>query len=90
LNKKTGLIIGLVFAAAFAALLTYSMMSLRQHRVEVCIEWNGRTECRTAAGATEDEAVRTATDNACALLVSGMTDSMACGRSTPKSLRRLE
>lgn len=90
MNKKTGLLIGIVFALAFAALLTWSMMSLRKHRVEACIEWNGRTECRTASGATEDEAIRTATDNACALLASGMSDNMACGRSTPKSLRRLD
>lgn len=90
MNKKVGLGIGIVFALVFAGILTYSMMSLRKHRVEVCIAYNGRTECRVAAGATQDEALRTATDNACALLASGMTDNMACGRTEPKSVRWLD
>jgi hypothetical protein len=90
LNKRVGLLIGVAFAAVFAAILTYSMMSLRKYRVEVCITFNGRTECRVAAGATQDEALRTATDNACTLLASGMTDTMACGRTEPKSVRWLD
>jgi hypothetical protein len=89
-NRKVGLWIGIGFAIVFAAILTYSMMSLRKFRVEVCIEWNGRTECRTASGASQQEALRTATDNACTLLASGMTENMACGRSDPKSVRWLE
>lgn len=51
------------------------------------MEFQGRSECRTAAGPTEQQALRTAIENACALIASGMTDSMACDRTPPKSVR---
>lgn len=73
-----------------AGVMTWMMLSGRRHRVEVCMEYRGRTVCRAAAGSTREEAVRTATDNACALLAAGMTDSMQCGRTPPKSVRDLE
>lgn len=73
-----------------AGVMTWMMLSGRRHRVEVCIEYRGRTLCRTAAGPTREEAIRTAADNACALLASGMTDSMQCGRTEPKSVRDIQ
>ncbi len=84
--KKTGLWIA-VAAIAFFAALTYSMLGLRQHRVEVCMEFNGNKACRTAAGQTVEGAQRTAMDNACALIARGMGDSMACTASKPVSVR---
>jgi hypothetical protein len=82
-SRKTGLIIGLAFAIGFLVVMIYSTMGLSQHRVEVCVEFNGRQDCRIASGATRDEARRTATDNACALLTNGMTESMACSAKQP-------
>ncbi len=73
-----------------AGIMTWMMLSGRRHRVEVCMEYRGQTACRTAAGPTREEAIRTAADNACALLASGMTDSMQCGRTQPKSVRDIE
>jgi len=73
-----------------AGIMTWMMMSGRRHRVEVCMEYRGQTVCRTAAGPTREDALRAATDNACALLASGMTDSMQCGRTPPKSVRDVE
>jgi len=73
----------------FAAILVYSSLRLGQVKVEVCIEFKGRTGCGTAAAPTEEEALRTAADNACALIASGMTDSIACSRTQPVSVRRL-
>ncbi len=74
----------------FLGILVYSSLRLGAVRMEVCIEFKGRTDCGTAAAPTEEEAIRTATDNACALISSGMTDSIACSRTPPKSVRRLE
>ena len=74
----------------FLGLLLYSSLRLGQVTVEVCIEFKGRTGCGTAAAPTEEEAIRTASDNACALIASGMTDSIACSRTLPRSVRRLE
>ena len=89
-SKKVGILVGIVGALIFAAILTYSMLGLRRHRVEVCVAFNGRTECRQAAGATRDEAIRTATDTACTMLASGMTDSIACGHTAPVSIKALQ
>lgn len=85
--------LALLAAAGFlllAGVMTWMILSGRRHRVEVCIEFRGRTACRTAAGPTREDAVRTATDNACALLASGMADTMQCGRMPPASIRDLE
>ncbi len=82
--------IGIVVAAtAFVAFLVYSALSLGEVKVEVCMEFNGRTECRTAAAPTQEEATRTAVDNACGLLASGRDQNIACSNRPPKSVRRL-
>jgi hypothetical protein len=72
------------------AALIRSTMNLAQYRVEVCMDYNGRTSCRTAAGSTEEFALRSATGNACALIASGVTDSMGCERTAPRSVRWLK
>ena len=83
------MLLSLAVVALVITALVRSTMSLAQYRVEVCMEYNGRSECRTAAGSTEEYALRTATGNACALIASGVTDSMACERATPKSVKWL-
>jgi hypothetical protein len=47
------------------------------------MEFNGRQDCRTAAAATKEQAQRAATDNACALISNGMTESIACSNTPP-------
>ncbi|HBY63642.1 MAG TPA: hypothetical protein DEH78_27770 [Solibacterales bacterium] len=89
MNKKLWVIIA-GGALAFLGALVYFSMGLRQHKAEVCITFNGRQSCRVAAGTTPEEAVRTASDNACALIASGVTETMACGRTKPDSIRFLE
>jgi hypothetical protein len=74
----------------FVVLVVYWSLHLGQVKVEVCIEFRDRSNCGTAAAPTEEEAIRTATDNACALISSGMTDSIACSRTPPSSVRRLD
>ncbi len=69
------------------AALVYSTLSLARYECEVCVSFRGRSACRVAAGATREEAIRTASDNACAFLASGRTDSMACGRTLPTRIR---
>ncbi len=51
------------------------------------MEFNGRSRCATAAAPTEQQAIQTATDNACAFLASGRDQSMACSRTPPQSVR---
>lgn len=78
-------ILAAVLIAASVGLLAVSVLKQAKVSCEVCITFRGSTKCRTARGPTREEAVRTATDNACAFLAAGMTDSIACS-NTPPSL----
>ena len=89
MTKAAKIAIGAAFLL-FLLLMVVSTLSLGQVKVEVCMEFNGRTECRTAAAPTEAEATRTATDNACGLLAAGRDQNIACSNRTPKSVRRLD
>ncbi|MGI8744536.1 MAG: hypothetical protein ACR2NN_18580 [Bryobacteraceae bacterium] len=83
-------IVGIVFAVVVLGVLLYSTLNLAKARVEVCMEFNGRTDCRTASADTEEHALRSATSNACGLLASGVTDTLACEHATPTSVRWLK
>ena len=82
---KAGLV-GVIFGVAIVGLVLYLSLSFDQVRCEVCIEYKGLTECRTAAGTDNETASRTARDNACAFLISSKTDAFLCGQGTPKSV----
>ena len=77
----------IVVVLVVIGLMVYGMQGLSTNTCEVCIEFNGQTKCRSAKGPNKMEAIKTATDNACAYISSGMTESMSCGRSTPKSTK---
>jgi hypothetical protein len=88
--KNKGLWIVVVFGLAFLAIMYTSTRNLSAYRVEVCIQFNGREACRTASGATREAAQRTATDNACALIASGMSDGIACSNTPPSKVTWLD
>jgi hypothetical protein len=75
-------LIGVVFAAGMLVLIVLAVRSSFKHTCEVCVAFDGRTECRSASGRTPEEATRTAIDNACAFVASGMTDTVACTTGT--------
>ncbi|HLJ14650.1 MAG TPA: hypothetical protein VKV15_09155 [Bryobacteraceae bacterium] len=83
-------IIGLFIFLAIAGYIVYSTLTATRHRVNVCMTFNGRTECRTAAGTTRDFALRSAVTNACALIASGVTDTVRCEQSQPVSVKWLD
>ncbi len=83
---KRGTIIGIAFALVIVGVLIYSSFGLRRYRVEVCVEFNGQQSCRTASASNREQAQRAATNNACAQIASGMTDSMACTSKPPVSV----
>jgi len=86
-KRTKPILIGVVFLLAVLAVLLYSTMNLAAHRVEVCMAFQGHSACRTAAGSSQEFALRTATSNACAQIASGVTDSLACEQSQPVSVR---
>jgi len=83
-------IIGVIFVVAVIAFLIYSSMGLSQYRVEVCVAYNGRNQCRTASADSQEHALRSAQTNACGLLASGVTETMQCEHATPVSVRWLD
>ena len=64
--------------------VVWTSLGLGGVRCEVCIEFGGRQACRSVDGENEHDAIEAARTNACALLASGVTDSMRCGRTEPR------
>ena len=87
--KKSGLYIA-IGVVVFMAAGGYSTMGMKKARVKVCMEFGGRTACRTAGGETVERAKRAAIDNACALISSGVGDSIACQNRPPVSVEEVK
>ena len=68
---------------AIVAVVVLTSFDVGAVRCEVCITFEGRQACRSVDAANRDEAHRAAITNACALIASGVTDTMACERTTP-------
>lgn len=83
--SRTGLI-GALALLAVMAFVVYQSMVAGTATCEVCVEYRGRSQCRTVSAASEAEATTSAVVNACAYLSGGVTDSMACQRTTPTSI----
>jgi hypothetical protein len=83
---KKGRWAAIVAVAVVLAWIIYSSMDTQAYSCEVCVEFDGQTQCRSAAGATREEAVKTATSVACATLAHGMEQSIRCEQTPPKSI----
>ena len=76
----------LVFLVLFIGLVVYLSTRVAHHECRVCVTFNGRTLCRTAASGTEKAAIESAVTSACSGLASGMTDSIKCENTRPDSV----
>ena len=81
---------GVLVVLAIIVLLALSMRDVSSHRVEVCVDWKGRINCKTTRASTEEAAIRSAITNACAEMVSGVTDTLACERAEPAKVTVLQ
>jgi hypothetical protein len=77
--------VALAALGLLGGLVVYSSLHVGGVRCEVCVEFAGRRACRTVDGATESDALVGAQTNACALIASGVTETMACGRAPTQS-----
>jgi hypothetical protein len=82
-------VLGVLLLVGVIGLIVWSSIGLSSHRVEVCMTFEGRSVCRIAQGASPEVAQRQATDNACALLTSGVTGTISCLQTPPDSVRWL-
>jgi len=87
---KKPVLAGIIFVLIVLAVIVYSSMNLAKHRVEVWMQFNGRTNCKTASAATEEFAEQAAVTNACAEIASGVTESVACEHTPPAKVTRLK
>ncbi len=77
------LIAAVVVLTPVIGFVVYSSLQVSAVECEVCMRFDGREVCRSASAARREEALRSATDNACAWLTSGMTSTIRCLRGQP-------
>jgi len=83
--KWTSWVTALVLAGIIAVVVL-SSLSIGGVRCEVCMEFGGRRACRAVDGNDEQEAHMAAVTNACALIASGVTDTVACQNTPPSEV----
>jgi hypothetical protein len=81
------LVIGIAIAAAVAAGLYWATLAHVGVECEVCIRFEGREQCATAAGADEAAALQAATMTACGPISDGVTGGIQCDATPPVSQR---
>ena len=84
---KKSVLAAVIFVVVVFAAILYTSLGGRnsKYRVEICIAFQGRSECRTARAATHNEALRTATDNACSFMAGGQSEFERCRNTPPTS-----
>ena len=80
--SKAG-VVGGIFGLLLVSAIVYFSLGFNQLTCEVCMDFQGRTQCRSAAGTNEHTAVQTAKDNACAYLVQSKTEGFLCSQTPP-------
>jgi hypothetical protein len=80
--------VGLAFAAAvvLGAALYFATLDASGVTCELCMEFEGRSACRSASAQDRETAVYGARMAACAVLSQGVTSGMQCDRTPPSSL----
>ena len=88
---KVGLVIGIVAViVAIGLLIATSTTRGPRYRLQACIFFGGRFNCKTVSARSEQGAIRSAIQNACADIASGVTEVVNCESTEPKSLKWLE
>lgn len=84
---KKSTLITIVLAAGFAGLLLYSTLSAQQVECSACVTFEGKTNCATATGKDEAEALKTVVNTACGTISTGMDGSIRCSGMPPQNAR---
>lgn len=77
----------LIAMALLIGYVVYGSMARVEVTCQLCIEFNGRTECRRGAGADEAEAKQAAQVSACGTLANGMDEVIRCQNLRPATLQ---
>lgn len=79
-------ILSAVFLIAIVALVIWLSTSIGAIECRVCIDFEGRRNCATAAAPTKEEAMHSARNTACGTISGGVRDSIACGNTPPSEM----
>ena len=79
--------IGVLCGAVLVAALIYTTVRETGVSCDVCMEFEGRSACNTAAAPDLEQARMQATTGACTSLAGGVTDSLRCSRTPPTSVK---
>jgi hypothetical protein len=90
MKKKATVWVAVAFAVIVIGAVAVSTFSSQNYRCRVCITFDGRSDCRTAAAQTREAAQRSATTAACSQLASGVSDSIRCEGTPPQSVDWLQ
>ena len=83
--SKSG-IFTLLFVLAVGGMVWMGLQGSDEVECEVCITFNGRTECRTGKGRDQAGAVQVAQTAACAVMTNGRAEVVRCGNLRPDSI----
>lgn len=84
---KRSTLLTVAVIAAVIALFFYMSTARATQQCEVCMEFNGQSNCASAVGQTVDEATQTAHSTACGPIAHGMNETIACGNRPPVSVQ---
>jgi hypothetical protein len=81
------LAMALVLAGLVVGALYWTTVSHVGVECELCMRFEGRERCATAAAATRIEAEQAASMTACGVLANGVTAAFKCQATVPRSVR---
>jgi len=87
---KKPVLAGIIFVLIVLGVIVYSSFNLAKVRLEVCIDFNGKTNCKTASAVDAEFAQQTAVANACGEIAFGVTETVACEHTPPTKITRLK
>lgn len=87
MKKFIKIVVPIVLVVGPALWMTQSALDQNQISCEVCVQFNGQSNCAKAAGENQTTCQRTATDTACGTIAQGVQQSIQCSQKPPASLR---
>lgn len=84
---KRSTLITLAAIAVVIALFFYMSTARANTECRVCMDFQGRSNCATAAGRNAHEATETAHNTACGPIANGMNETIACGNTAPRTVQ---
>jgi hypothetical protein len=84
---KRSTLLSIAAVIAVALLFFYMTTAHANEECNVCVEFQGRSNCAAAVGGTVSEATETAHRTACGPIAQGMNESIACANRAPVSVQ---